>query len=175
MHNLSMMTFPSPPPHVWHPLQGHGPGFGEQVKVNLLLPSQELNSTDFFQILQNPLHMLPVHDVIHIPKSTFLSGTFILTSVNDKSAPRAQTPALKFAPNQPMCWAERFSAQPNPKARYIKRNPSAIILQQFKVLFIHFLFMNISYLPNPSAWAGYDTRSIFKGSLTGFNSEFSFS
>ncbi len=32
-----------------------------------------------------------------------------------------------------------------------------------------------SYLPNPSARAGYDTRSIFKRSLTGFNSEFSFS
>ena len=33
----------------------------------------------------------------------------------------------------------------------------------------------LSYLPNPSARAGYDTRSIFKRSLTGFNSEFSFS
>ena len=32
-----------------------------------------------------------------------------------------------------------------------------------------------SYLPNPSARAGYDTRSIFKRSLAGFNSEFSFS
>ena len=29
-----------------------------------------------------------------------------------------------------------------------------------------------SYLPNPSARAGYDTRSIFKRSLTGLNSEF---
>ena len=29
------------------------------------------------------------------------------------------------------------------------------------------------YLPNPSARAGYDTRSIFKRSLTGLNSEFS--
>ena len=28
---------------------------------------------------------------------------------------------------------------------------------------------------NPSAQAGYDTRSIFKQSLTGLNSEFSFS
>ena len=28
---------------------------------------------------------------------------------------------------------------------------------------------------NPSVWAGYDTRSIFKRSLTGLNSEFSFS
>ena len=32
-----------------------------------------------------------------------------------------------------------------------------------------------SYLPNPSARAGYDTRSIFKRSLTGLSSEFSFS
>ena len=31
------------------------------------------------------------------------------------------------------------------------------------------------YLPNTSARAGYDTRSIFKQSLTGLNSEFSFS
>ena len=31
------------------------------------------------------------------------------------------------------------------------------------------------YLPNPSTQAGYDTRSIFKRSLTGLNSEFSFS
>ena len=28
---------------------------------------------------------------------------------------------------------------------------------------------------NPSAMAGYDTKSIFKRSLTGLNSEFSFS
>ena len=32
-----------------------------------------------------------------------------------------------------------------------------------------------TYLPNPSTQAGYDTRSIFKLSLTGLNSEFSFS
>ena len=32
-----------------------------------------------------------------------------------------------------------------------------------------------SYLPNPSARAGYNTRSIYKRSLTGLNSEFSFS
>ena len=30
------------------------------------------------------------------------------------------------------------------------------------------------YIPNPSTRAGYDTRSIFKWSLTGLNSEFSF-
>ena len=32
-------------------------------------------------------------------------------------------------------------------------------------------FVNIIFT-NPSAWAGYDTRSIFKQSLTGLNSEF---
>ena len=33
----------------------------------------------------------------------------------------------------------------------------------------------LSIYPKPSARAGYDTRSIFKRSLTGLNSEFSFS
>ena len=37
----------------------------------------------------------------------------------------------------------------------------------------HFLFLSI--FTNPSAQAGYDTKSIFKRSLTGLNSEFSFS
>ena len=46
-----------------------------------------------------------------------------------------------------------------------------IILNLLLYIFVWYL----SYLPNPSARAGYDTRSIFKQSLTGFNSEFSFS
>ena len=33
----------------------------------------------------------------------------------------------------------------------------------------------LSYLPNPTAQAGYDTKSIFERNLTGLNSEFSFS
>ena len=33
----------------------------------------------------------------------------------------------------------------------------------------------LSIFTNPSAWEEYDTRSIFKQSLTGLNSEFSFS
>ena len=36
------------------------------------------------------------------------------------------------------------------------------------------LSIYLSIYPNPSARAGYDTRSIFKQSLTGFNSEFSY-
>ena len=41
-----------------------------------------------------------------------------------------------------------------------------------KVVFVQ---ISLSYLPDPSARVGYDTRSIFKQSLTGLNSEFSFS
>ena len=37
------------------------------------------------------------------------------------------------------------------------------------------MFRCNTYLPKPSARAGYDTRSIFKRCLTGLNSEFSFS
>ena len=33
----------------------------------------------------------------------------------------------------------------------------------------------VTIFTNPSARTGYDTRSIFKWGLTGFNSEFSFS
>ena len=50
-------------------------------------------------------------------------------------------------------------------------------LINFATSSIEFSFNNIMYpyLPNPSARAGYDTRSIFKRSLTGLNSELSFS
>ena len=47
-------------------------------------------------------------------------------------------------------------------------------LAQFLQLILFSCF-SLSYLPNPSARAGYDTRSIFKLSLTGSNSAFSFS
>ena len=37
------------------------------------------------------------------------------------------------------------------------------------------IFITLNIFTNLSAQAGYDTRSIFKQSLTGLNSEFSFS
>ena len=40
---------------------------------------------------------------------------------------------------------------------------------------IEFYIFYVYIYTNPSARAGYDTRSIFNRSLTGFNSEFSFS
>ena len=43
------------------------------------------------------------------------------------------------------------------------------------VVLIIFIKHYYTKFTNPSARAGYDTRSIFKRSLTGLNSEFSFS
>ena len=43
-------------------------------------------------------------------------------------------------------------------------------------IFTHiYIYIYIPIFTNPSVQAGYDTRSIFKRSLTGLNSEFSFS
>ena len=42
-------------------------------------------------------------------------------------------------------------------------------------LFVRIKIIILFILTNPFAWAEYDTRSIFKQSLTGLNSEFSFS
>ena len=49
---------------------------------------------------------------------------------------------------------------------------STIMVSNYKL----YIDASLPYLPNPSAWAGYDTRSFFffKRSLTGLNSEFSF-
>ena len=51
-----------------------------------------------------------------------------------------------------------------PKTQKMVLDASLLNTQHYKVLFT-----------NASARAGYDTRSIFKRSLTGLNSEFSFS
>ena len=60
---------------------------------------------------------------------------------------------------------------------FITKYLPAKIIEKFVKFFIYsvvcigVVFISI----NPSAWAGYDTMSVFKWSLTGFNSEFSFS
>ena len=52
---------------------------------------------------------------------------------------------------------------------YINRHTHIYMYVYTIYIYIYALFTNIS------AWAGYDTRSISKRSLTGLNSEFSFS
>ena len=51
---------------------------------------------------------------------------------------------------------------------------TTMLTRMSEALKLILLYRWLSYLPNPSARAGYDTRSILKRSLTGFNSEFSF-
>ena len=90
--HFSILTFPSLPNHVWHLPQG----LGEQAKVNLL-PSRQ-NSTNWL-FSKISAHASGAWRHSH-PWSHFLSWIFIVTSLNDMSAPaRAWTPALMFAPN----------------------------------------------------------------------------
>ena len=56
------------------------------LNLNSLVRRQELNSLLFLE--SHPT--LPVRDVTYIPGSQFLSGIFILISVNDTSSPRAR-------------------------------------------------------------------------------------
>ena len=57
----------------------------------------------------------------------------------------------------------------------ISHNPAAILQTLPSVFPAEPSQSDITIFTNPSARAGYDTRSIFKRSLTGLNSEFSFS
>ena len=50
-----------------------------------------------------------------------------------------------------------------------------IIIGEDRVQTLFTFYFALILYTNPSAQAGYDTRSIFKRSLTGLNSEFSFS
>ena len=53
---------------------------------------------------------------------------------------------------------------------------AVVCMVSTRVLISNFqFFINVNPFTNPSARVGYDTRSIFKRSLTGLNSEFSFS
>ena len=49
-----------------------------------------------------------------------------------------------------------------------------IYKQGYKYRYMYIMIKDI-YLPNPSARAGYDSKLVFKQSLTGLNSEFSLS
>ena len=56
--------------------------------------------------------------------------------------------------------------------KWVKKNMNIRLKTRHVEIYISSCYTN---LPNPSARVGYDTRSIFKRSLTGLNSEFSFS
>ena len=81
-------------------------------KANLLLPRQELNKLLFLK--SQPT--LPVRDVTQIPWSQFLSGIFILTSLNDTSS---DTPALMLHLTNPCAKRKVFSLT-KPKCKIYK-------------------------------------------------------
>ena len=69
--------------HVWHPPQGHC----ELAKVTLLLRTARISSLTFFKILRARFRCMTSFTS---PSHNFLSGIFILTSVNDTSSPRVR-------------------------------------------------------------------------------------
>ena len=81
---------------------------------------------------------------------------------------------------KPSAHKRQVMYQPAPGKPYVKHNIT-IKEQQLKVVEkFTYLGSNLSksiviLFTNPSTRAGYDTRSIFKRSFTGLNSEFSFS
>ena len=95
------------------------------LNLDSLVRRQELNSLLFLKS-PNPQTMLPVCDVTHIPWSHFPSGFFYfeISELHILSV-RAWTPALMLHLTNPCAKRKALSR----KARYIKRNPSAIILQ----------------------------------------------
>ena len=78
------------------------------LNLDSLVRRQELNSLLFLKS-PNLQPTLPVRDVTHIPWSQFLFGVLFwhLWMILPE---RAWTPVLRFAPNKPTHWAERFSA-----------------------------------------------------------------
>ena len=69
-----------------HPPKGHG----EPAKVNLLLPTAKFNSLTFLKFPQILHARFRCMTSFTFPGHNFLSGIFILTSVNNTSSPRAR-------------------------------------------------------------------------------------
>ena len=82
-----MLTFPSAPHH-HHVCTRRNASASSKSQPSSSDAKTPLS--DFFSNLPNPPRTLPVHAVIHIPRSHLLFGLSIVTSVNDTSAPRAR-------------------------------------------------------------------------------------
>ena len=111
------------------------------------------------------------HTLLHLPYQTCTSYKL----GNQKYPPNNYMSTYSIKKIDPICWifVPPLILVPDPLVTYFGSYPllpekwtlpSLSVMEAAKVLFT-----------NPSARAGYDTRSIFKRSLTGLNSEFSFS
>ena len=128
-HNLSMLIFPSAPYH--HTCCTHPQTTGLVSASPESQPSSSVARTQltaFSQIPKSSAHTSGAwfHWYPLVPITVW---DFILTSLNDTSSPYAWTPALMLhRTNQGT--KRKVLILTNRKARYTKRNPSAIILQR---------------------------------------------
>ena len=74
----------------------------------------------------------------------------------------------------PFVWACYGSTKGSNWIGYLNRIRISETIQLY-MNYLHLIGILDKYLPNPSAWAGCDTRSTFKLSLIGVKLEFSFS
>ena len=116
------------------------------LNLNSLVQRQELNLLLFLES-PNPQPTLPVRDVTHIPWFQFLSGIFILTSLNDTSSPRMWTPALMLYLINP-CTKRKVLILTKPKGKiyktkshrhYITFVENHIVVKRFIYLFFFFV------------------------------------
>ena len=84
-YNLSLLTFPSAPNHVWQPPQD----LGEQAKVTLFFRRQDSTNWLFLNLPKSSVHASGAWRHSN-PWSHPLYGIFMVTSLNDTSAPRAR-------------------------------------------------------------------------------------
>ena len=80
---------------------------------------------------------------------------------------------LKNTPTASLHWGKTLSPNECPRNDTKQADDAAPVMLELWRMQGNSLLPSI--FTNPSARAGYDTRSIFKRSLTGLNSEFSFS
>ena len=110
-----MLTFPPVPNNVRHPPQGHG----ELRKSTFFFGGK--NSTDWlFSNPPNSPRTLPVHDVIHIPRSYFAIWDFYFDISDWHILPsRAWTPALMLHLTNP-CAKRKVLSLTKPKSKIYK-------------------------------------------------------
>ena len=111
MHNLSMMTFPSPPTRV-APVAHKFVWPQRAPKVDPSRPESSSQQTDFLQIPKILRACFRCMTSFTSPSPNFLYGSFILTSVNDTSSPHARQRLCSSLHLTNPC-AELKGSQPN--------------------------------------------------------------
>ena len=121
-----MLTFPSAPHPHHHARQPDATGLISESPESQPSSSDAKTQLWLFSNPPNPYPTLPVHDVIHIFWYPILDFYFDISEWHILPA-RAWTPAIMLHLTNP-CAKRKVLSLTKPKARYITRIPSAIIL-----------------------------------------------